>query len=326
MNILVTGGGGYIGSTTAQTLLNDGHFVTVYDSLIHGHYDAVPKEAQFVQADLSDTLELLAVLTGQSFDAIVHFAAHIEAGESMQKPGKYFRNNFCASLGLIDAAVRANINRFVFSSTAAVYASSELPLQEDSTIQPTNVYGHTKRMTEQALEWYRQIYGLKFASLRYFNAAGATAERGEAHQPETHLIPLVLQVALGQRKSIHIYGNDYPTPDGTCIRDYIHISDLATAHCLALEALSHNDRLIFNLGNGAGYSVLEVIETARRVTGHAIPAEITPRRQGDASRLVASCDRIRHQLGWQPRVPDLTDIIASAWDWHHTHPYGYQKA
>jgi UDP-glucose 4-epimerase len=323
MNVLVTGGAGYIGSATAEVLLEAGHSVTVYDSLTSGHRAAVPPGANFIQADLGDESVLRSALAGETFDAVMHFAAAIEAGESMVAPGKFFRNNACHSFQLIEAAVQAGVRRFVLSSTAAVYASSDEPLGEDSPLGPSNVYGQTKRMVEQALEWYRQIHGLHYAALRYFNAAGALPGRGEFHQPETHLIPLVLQVALGQRESVHIYGADYPTPDGTCIRDYIHIRDLVSAHLLALDALGERDRLVFNLGNGAGYSVRAVVEAARRVTGHPIPAIEAPRRAGDAPRLVASSERIRRELGWRPQTPALPDIIASAWEWHRTHPNGY---
>lgn len=324
MNILVTGGAGYIGSATAEALLQHGHGVTVFDSLVTGHRAAVPGGARFVQGDLADLGAVDALLAGQDFEAIMHFAAAIEAGESMENPGKFFQNNVCNSFQLIEAAIQAGIRRFVLSSTAAVYASSDEPLAEDSPQRPNNVYGHTKLMIEQALEWYCQIHGLHYAALRYFNAAGALLHRGEAHQPETHLIPLVLQVPLGKRQAVHIYGSDYPTPDGTCIRDYIHISDLVTAHLLALEALDDHDRLVYNLGNGAGYSVREVIETARQVTGHPIPAIASPRRPGDAARLVASSARIRRELGWEPQIPDLTAIVASAWEWHRNHPQGYE--
>jgi UDP-glucose 4-epimerase len=324
MRLLITGGAGYIGSAAAETLLKAGHQVTVYDSLVTGHRVAVPEGAHFVHADLADEERLTATLTSQPYDAVMHFAALIEAGESMEDPGKFFQNNLCNSTRLIEAAVKAGVGRFVLSSTAAVYASSDEPLSEESPLGPTNVYGQTKLMVEQVLEWYRRIHGLHYATLRYFNAAGALPERGEAHQPESHLIPLVLQVALGQREVVHIYGVDYPTPDGSCIRDYIHISDLVSAHLLALEALDKNDQLIFNLGNGTGYSVREVIETARQVTGQAIPVIESPRRSGDAARLVASCETIQQQLGWQPKISELGDIIASAWEWHRTHPQGYE--
>ncbi len=323
MNIFLTGGAGYIGSTTAETLLASGHSVTVYDSLVTGYHPAVPDGARFVHADLSDRATLVETLTSERYDAVMHFAASIEAGESMKDPGKFFHNNLVNSLHLIESAVQAGIGRFVMSSTAAVYASSDEPLSEASPLGPSNVYGHTKLMIEQALEWYRQIHGLHFAALRYFNAAGALPHRGEAHRPESHLIPLVLQVPLGQRESVYIYGTDYPTPDGTCIRDYIHITDLVSAHLLALEALGEQDKLVYNLGNGAGYSVREVIETARKVTGLPISAIETPRRPGDAPRLVASSERIRRELGWQPKIPAITDIVASAWEWHRNHPNGY---
>ena len=243
----------------------------------------------------------------------------------MKDPGRFFQNNFVNSLNLIEAATSTGTNKLVLSSTAAVYVSSDQPLTEDSPLGPTNVYGQTKLMTEQTLEWYRQIHGLHFASLRYFNACGALPGRGEAHQPESHLIPLVLGVALGQRESAAIFGTDYPTPDGTCIRDYIHIADLVSAHLLALNALDKNDKLIYNVGSGTGYSVREVIETARKVSGHPIPAIESVRRAGDPARLVASSEKIRRELGWKPRHDDLHDIIASAWEWHKKHPKGYEE-
>jgi UDP-glucose 4-epimerase len=325
MNILVTGGAGYIGSATAEALLNVGHEVTVYDSLITGHRAAVPEGATFIQADLSDNQTLANTLTNQRFDAIMHFAAFIEAGESMKDPGRFYFNNFTNSLSLIETAVRAGVKRFVLSSTAAVFQSSDEPLTEDSALGPTNVYGHTKLMIEQTLEWYRQIHGLHFAALRYFNACGALPDRGEAHQPESHLIPLVLQVPLGKRETANIYGTDYPTPDGTCIRDYIHIADLVTAHLLALEGLRERECLIYNLGSGNGYSVREVIETARRVTGHPIPVNELPRRPGDSARLVASSEKIKRELGWKPEHDELYEILTSAWQWHRSHPQGYEE-
>jgi len=325
MNIFVTGGAGYIGSATAEALLNAGHSVTVCDSLVTGYRAAVPKAARFIQADLGDSSALAAALASEKYEAVMHFAAFIEAGESMIDPGKFFKNNLANSLQLIEAATHAGVERFVLSSSAAVYASNDSPLNEDSAIEPANAYGFSKLAIEQALEWYRKIHGLRFAALRYFNACGALPGRGEAHQPESHLIPLVLKVALGLRAAASIYGTDYPTPDGTCIRDYIHIADLVSAHLSALEALDQRDQLIYNLGNGSGYSVREVIETARRVTGHPIPALESPRRPGDAPRLVASSEKIRRELGWTPQHPDLTDIVSSAWDWHRTHPQGYQE-
>jgi UDP-glucose 4-epimerase len=325
MNILVTGGAGYIGSATAEALINAGHTVTVYDSLVTGHREAVPAEAKFIHASLDDTHALAEALTSKQYDAVMHFAAFIEAGESMKDPGRFFRNNFTNSLGLMETAVKTGVKRFVFSSTAAVYQSSEAPLTEESPLGPTNVYGHTKLMTEQALEWYRSIYGLHYAALRYFNACGALPGRGEAHQPESHLIPRVLQIALGQADSAAIYGTDYPTPDGTCIRDYIHIADLVSAHILALDALEKRDRMIYNVGSGNGFSVKEVIESARRVTGHPIPAVEMPRREGDSARLVASPEKIKKELGWEPKNTNMQDILSSAWEWHKSHPHGYGK-
>jgi UDP-glucose 4-epimerase len=325
MNIFLTGGAGYIGSATAEALIEAGHSVTVYDSLITGYAAAVPQEAKFIHADLGDREALTAALTSGKFDAVMHFAAFIEAGESMKDPGRFFHNNFTNSLQLVETAVRAGVKRFVFSSTAAVYQYCDEPLTEESPLGPTNVYGQTKLMTEQALDWYRRIHGVHFAALRYFNACGATPNRGEAHQPESHLIPLVLRVALGQSEAAHIYGVDYPTPDGTCIRDYIHITDLVSAHLLALDALGENDRLVYNLGSGSGYSVREVIETARVVTGQEIPAVESARRPGDSARLVASPEKIRRELNWQPGHDDLKDIIASAWEWHRNHPHGYKE-
>jgi len=325
MNIFVTGGAGYIGSATAEGLIKAGHSVTVYDSLVTGHRAAVPAGANFVNASLEDSRALTEALTSNKFDAIMHFAAFIEAGESMRDPGKFFRNNFSNSLQLIETAVQAGIKKLVFSSTAAVYQSSEQPLTEESAIGPTNVYGHTKLMTEQAIEWYRQIHGLHFAALRYFNACGALPGRGEAHQPESHLIPRVLQIALGQAESATIFGTDYPTPDGTCIRDYIHIADLVSAHILALGALDSRDRMIYNIGSGNGFSVREVIETARQVTGHAIPVIESPRRAGDSARLVASPQKIISELGWTPQHTNMREILSSAWEWHTAHPNGYEE-
>ena len=326
MNILVTGGAGYIGSATADALVYAGHAVTVYDSLVTGHRQAVPEGARFVEADLADSHTLAKTLTEQPFDAVMHFAAFIEAGESMKDPGRFYHNNLTNSLGLMETAVGAGVRRFVLSSTAAVYRSSDEPLTEESPLGPTNVYGHTKLMVEQALDWYRQVHGLHFAALRYFNACGALPNRGEAHQPESHLIPLVLRVPLGKREEAQIYGTDYPTPDGTCIRDYIHIADLVSAHLLALEGLGEHDRLIYNLGSGNGYSVREVIETARRVTGHPIPTRELPRRPGDSARLVASSEKIKRDLGWKPKHDDLYEIISSAWEWHQSHPEGFKNS
>ena len=323
MNVFLTGGAGYIGSIAARQLLESGHQVTVYDSLVTGHREAVPAGVEFIQGDLGDNKTLQSALEINKYDAVMHFAAFIEAGESMVNPPKYYQNNLINSVNLIDLAVKAGIGRFVLSSTAAVYKSSDQPLGEDSPLGPVNIYGHSKLMIEEVLDFYREIHGLRYAALRYFNAAGALPDQGEAHQPESHLIPLVLQVPLGKREDIKIFGTDYPTPDGTCIRDYIHIVDLVSAHFLALDALEEQKKLVYNLGNGKGYSVREVIETAREVTGHPIPIEEIDRRPGDSPRLVASSEKIRNELGWEPEIPDLKDIIHSAWSWHQSHPDGY---
>ena len=323
MNILVTGGAGYIGAGCAQMLLEAGHSVTVFDALVTGHRAAVPKEARFIEADLADRDTVRKTVSEGKFDAVMHFAAFIEAGESMRDPGKYMQNNVSCSIILLEEIRRAGIGKFVFSSTAAVYASSDGPLSEDSPIKPSNVYGQTKLMVEQTLEWYSLVHGLRYASLRYFNAAGALPDRGEDHPGESHLIPLVLRVPLGRLPAIKIFGDDYPTRDGTAIRDYIHVADLISAHLLALSALSEKQRMVYNLGNGAGYSVKQVIRVAREITGHPIPAEVTPRRAGDAARLVASSEKIRRELGWVPRIPALQDLVASAWEWHRSLPRGY---
>ncbi len=324
MNIFITGGAGYIGSATAEALLNAGHQVTVYDSLVTGHRQAVPQGAKFIHAELSDSLALAIALKEEKYDAVMHFAAFIEAGESMKDPAKFFRNNLINSLTLIEGAVKAGVPRFLLSSTAAVYQSSEEPLTEESPLGPTNTYGYTKLAVEQSLDWYRQIHGLHFAALRYFNASGALPGRGEAHQPESHLIPRVLQVALGKAEYAYIFGTDYPTPDGTCIRDYIHIADLVSAHILTVEALAEKDKLIYNVGSGNGFSVREVIDTASEVVGSDIPVKEMPRRPGDSARLVASSQKIRRELGWQPKHDNLRDIIGSAWEWHKSHPRGYE--
>ncbi len=325
MNVFVTGGAGYIGSATTAALLKAGHSVTVFDSLVNGHQPAIPAGAHFIQADLGDAEALAAAFADQKYAAVMHFAAFIEAGESMKTPGKFLKNNLANTLQLMETAQAAGVTRFVLSSSAAVYASTGGALSEESPIEPANVYGFTKLAIEQTLEWYRRIHGMHFAALRYFNACGALPGRGEAHQPESHLIPLVLKVALGQSEAAEIFGTDYPTPDGTCIRDYIHIADLVSAHLLALDALGLHDRLIYNLGNGNGYSVREVIETARHITGHPIPVHEAERRPGDAPRLVASSIKIQRELGWTPRHTDLSDIVASAWEWHRSHPKGYEE-
>jgi UDP-glucose 4-epimerase len=309
-------------------LLAAGHEVIVFDNLSRGHRAAVPVEAKLIVGDIGDRAHLDGVFA-LGIDAIIHFAALIEAGESMKKPAEYIQNNVGSSTTLIDAAVANGVDNIVFSSSAAVYASQDHPLHEDSAIQPVNLYGQTKRMVEEILGWYHRLYGLKSCSLRYFNASGASKQggeiRGENHQPETHLIPLILQVALDQRESISIYGDDYPTPDGTNVRDYIHIDDLAQAHVKAVEALrDESDALwVYNLGNGFGYSNLEVVETVRQITGHAIPTIMAQRRLGDGAILVASSEKIMRELDWKPLYPELEAIIASAWEWHRTHPQGY---
>jgi UDP-glucose 4-epimerase len=325
VKIFLTGGAGYIGSSVAAQLITEGHQVHIYDSLVTGHRAAIPEGATFIQADLADEGALSRALHSEKFDALMHFAAFIEAGESMLEPSKYFQNNLVNSLNLIEAAQQASIARIVFSSSAAVYQSSDEALNEDSPLGPPNVYGQTKLMIEEALGWYQQVHGLRFAALRYFNASGAFPGRGEAHQPESHLIPLILQVALGQREKINIFGSDYPTPDGSCIRDYIHLADLVSAHVLALEGLTKHDKLIFNIGSGSGFSVKEVIQAARKITGQPIPAEESPRRPGDPPRLVASSQRIQQELGWKAQHSSLEEIITSAWDWHQNHPQGYPE-
>ncbi len=324
MNILVAGGAGYIGSVVVAELVRAGHHVIVYDSLVKGYRAALDPAATFVHGDLADRPALDRLFATYPVDAAMHFAAFIEAGESMQAPARYFRNNVANTLTLLEAMLAHHVPKFVFSSSAGVYGDpGHVPIVETDPLNPVNVYGETKLFVERMLAWFQRIHGLRYASLRYFNAAGATERLGESHRPETHLIPLVLQVALGQREHIAIYGTDYPTPDGTCIRDYIHVTDLARAHVLALEALAEHEQLVYNLGNGQGFSVREVIEVCRRVTGRPIPAVEAPRRPGDPPRLVASSERIRRELGWAPRIPDLEEIVASAWAWHQAHPAGY---
>ncbi|MEP7285736.1 MAG: UDP-glucose 4-epimerase GalE [Chloroflexota bacterium] len=331
MHILVTGGAGYIGSATATLFLRAGHQVTVFDNLFRGHRSAVPAGATFIQGDISDRGALNTLFQMGHFDAVAHFAALIEAGESMENPSLYFRSNVVYSQNLLEAMLAHDVKRLVFSSTAAVYASKNGALEEDDPYQPANVYGETKLMIEQMIHWYHRQMGLKYCVLRYFNACGALLDDqgkvigGEAHSPETHLIPLTLQVALGQREAIKIYGTDYATPDGTCVRDYIHIHDLGTAHILALNALDEKQAMTYNLGNGQGYSVKQVIDVAREVTGHTLPAIETPRRPGDAATLIASAEKINGELNWQPKYASLKDIIASAWAWHNSHPHGYEN-
>lgn len=315
MRILVTGGAGYVGGTVAQLLLDKGHQVVIYDNLCHGHRSLVPAKAEFLEAELDDRVTLEKTLRNQ-IDGVMHFAALIEAGESMKKPEIYFRNNSATTLTLLETMLATGVNRLVFSSTAAVYGEPEsTPILEDAPLRPTNAYGESKLIVEQMLTWMNRIHGFRYASLRYFNVAGAIPGRGEAHEPESHLIPLILDVALGRRDSIKIYGQDYPTKDGTCVRDYIHVQDLAHAHLLAFQALKKRDRLIYNLGNGVGFTVREVIESARRVTGHPIPVIEEPRRPGDPAVLIASSEKIERELGWKPEYADLDSILKTAWEW-----------
>lgn len=327
MKILVTGGAGYIGGAVAARLTETGHKAIIFDDLSHSRRELIPPGIEFVEGTLHDRSLLEQVFhsahkSGEPFDGVLHFAAFIEAGESMEKPEKYFRNNTAGTLSLFEAMLAAGPRRLVFSSTAAVYGEPEsVPIREDARLLPTNAYGESKLLVEHMLTWLNRIHGLRYASLRYFNVAGAPegprgVTRGEAHEPESHLIPLILDVALGRRTAIKIYGKDYPTPDGTCVRDYIHVSDLANAHVLALNALENHDRIICNLGNGQGFSVREVIEAARRVTGHPIPAEVHPRRPGDPAVLVASSEKAMRELGWQPHYTKLDDILRTAWEWH----------
>ena len=325
MRLLVTGGAGYIGSVVAEQLLAAGHQVTIIDNLSRGHRQAVPSGAELVVGDQSDKEQLKQLFGTHGFEGVLHFAAFIEAGESMKAPERFFQNNTANALALLEAMLAAGVKRFVFSSTAALYGNPvRTPIEEEDALQPTNAYGESKLLVERMLEWLHRIHGLRYASLRYFNAAGASApDRGEAHQPESHLIPRIMNVALGRQKQIEIFGMDYPTPDGTCVRDYIHVSDLAEAHLLALDALEGNGRLIYNLGNGQGFSVRQVIEGVRRVTGREIPVVESSRREGDPAVLIASSEKIRRELNWRPKFPDLETILESAWQWHRNFPNGY---
>lgn len=317
MKILVTGGTGYIGGTVTRLLLQQNHNVTIYDSLCHSKRSAAAEGAVFVEGDLANRALLEQVLRDGQFDGVLHFAALIEAGESMVKPEIYFRNNTAGTLTLLEAMHATGHKRLVFSSTAACYGEpEEVPIREDAKLAPTNAYGESKLLVEHMLRWFHMLHGLHYVSLRYFNVAGAIPGYGEAHEPESHLIPLILDVALGRREKIKIFGDDYPTKDGTCVRDYIHVHDLADAHFLALKALETEGRLIYNIGNGQGFTVREVIDSARRVTGRTIPVEQCPRRPGDPAVLVASAEKIQRELGWNPRYNDLDTIIASAWEWH----------
>ena len=325
MKILITGGAGYIGSVVVEQLIADGESVVVLDNLSQGHRAAVHPRAEFVEGDLTDRAAVDAALAEHRPNAVMHFASHTLVGESMQRPFLYLGRNVVGGLNLLESMIDHGVRRFILSSTANLFDAPErVPITEEERIVPGSPYGESKHILERMLYWLDRVHGLRYATLRYFNAAGASAERGEDHDPELHLIPIVLQVALGQRADVTIFGDDYPTPDGTCVRDYIHIVDLAQAHVLALRALDGGSR-VYNLGNGQGFSVREVIETARRITGHPIPAKTGPRRPGDPAVLVAGSDKIRRELGWQPAYPKLEQIIETAWEWHRRHPNGYGR-
>jgi len=328
MNILVTGGAGYIGSIVTAELVESGEQVVVFDNLSMGHRQAVHPGATFVQGDLADRAALDGVFATHHIDAVMHFASYTLVGESMEQPFKYIGDNVTNGLNLLRAAVQAGVRRFILSSTANLFDQPErMPIDEEERIIPGSPYGESKFILERMLHWLDRIYGMRYAALRYFNAAGAAPDgsRGEDHTPELHLIPRVLKVALGQLDEIVVFGDDYPTRDGTCVRDYIHVVDLAQAHILALHALDQGSRT-YNLGNGQGFTVKEVIETAREVTGHPIPAKVGPRRPGDPATLIASSEKIRRELGWKPRYPELRTIVETAWNWHRTHPHGYETS
>jgi UDP-glucose 4-epimerase len=321
MNVFVTGGAGYIGSVCVEELLGAGHAVTVFDNLSEGHRSAVDPRATFIHAPIGDESRITRAVRDAGSEVIIHFAAHALVGESMANPGKYFRNNVADGFNLIEAAVQAGVRKVVFSSTCAVYGvPARVPMDEELPLQPINPYGESKLMFEKMLQWYHRLQGLEFVAFRYFNAAGASDRFGEHHRIETHLIPNVLKVALGQAPHVEIYGTDYPTPDGTCVRDYIHVRDLAAAHILALEPGWQG---IYNLGNGDGYSVREVIQACEKITGQSIAAIEKPRRPGDPPKLVASSARARAAFGWNPNYPNLAEIVATAWKWHKEHPGGY---
>ncbi len=324
MNVLVTGGAGYIGSVVVEQLLKHGHQPVVFDNLSKGHRAAVAPEAVFVQADLHDNDAVIRSLETHKIEAVIHMAADSLVGESMTDPLKYFGNNVGGARSLLSAMLTVGIKKIVLSSTAATFGQPEtMPITEDAPQHPTNPYGESKLMIEKMLRWCDTAYGLRSVSLRYFNAAGATERCGEDHDPETHLIPNVLKVAAGKAEHVNIFGEDYPTPDGTCVRDYIHVIDLAEAHILALNVLERRSE-VYNLGYGSGYSVAEVVEMSRQVTGRRIPTEAAPRRAGDPPVLIASPDKIMRDLGWNPRHSELDRIIESAWRWHQAHPLGYE--
>ena len=321
MKVFVTGGAGYIGSICVEQLLNQGYQIQVFDNLSEGHRQAVDPRATFTEGDLADRPLLFKTLEQARPTAVMHFAAHASVGESMQNPSKYFHNNVGNAVNLLEACIQAGVQRFVFSSTCAIFgAPKTVPIHEELPKAPINPYGESKLMFETILNWYQRVHGLEYVCLRYFNAAGATSAFGEHHWQETHLIPNIIRVALRQKPHVEIFGTDYPTPDGTCIRDYVHIVDLAQAHILALH---HHGSDVFNLGSGDGYSVKQVLDVTREVTGLTIPSSESPRRPGDPPKLVADSHKIRKVLGWKPRFDNLPDIIRSAWDWHRAHPNGY---
>jgi UDP-glucose 4-epimerase len=326
LNVLVIGGAGYIGSITAKCMVDDGHRISVLDNLGSGHRAAIPDNVPFYCGDYGDPLFLEDVFSERRFDAIMHFGAISLVGESVVNPALYFENNVAKGIALLNAMVKYKVRNFVFSSSAAVYGEpEEQPITEAEKLEPTSPYGETKLAFERALKWYSQAYDLNYCSLRYFNAAGAMDDLGEDHASETHLIPLVLQVALGKKDSISIYGDDYATADGTCIRDYIHVKDLAKAHIVSLEQMMNGTikNEIFNLGTNSGFSVLQIIESVRRVTGHAIPAQISPRRAGDPAVLIASNEKCKQMLKFEPLLGDIDNIIGDAWTWHQKFPLGY---
>lgn len=325
MKVMVTGGAGYIGSVATEILVREGYEVLVFDNLQQGHREAVTEGARFVEGDLGDYAAIEQAIAGFKPDAVMHFAANSLVGESMEKPFLYLNDNVVNALNLLQAMDAHGVKKIILSSTANLFADPlKMPIEEDERIIPGSPYGESKGIIERFLHWLSITRGLKFACLRYFNAAGATEEHGEDHNPELHLIPIILQVALGQREKVFMFGDDYDTPDGTCIRDYIHIEDLINAHVLALNALDQGNR-IYNLGNGKGFSVKEVIEAARKITGHPIPAEVAPRRPGDPATLVAGSQKIISELGWNPKYTDIESIIRTAWNWHSRHPHGYSQ-